>query len=213
MPSTSRGLMLAKSGTRSITSTGPLSTGGGVGRGTSRRGSPLGTGAGRADRPRTPTRCRGRVRTPRRTSRRARASCASWSSSRQSCSTRSGATLSSMVPPSAAARIAIFLKPAVRSSTAPDAIDAEGVGDDPAGHHDLAEPPARLDQLLVALVDRVLREHHAGRVGVEQRLHDDADARTREEAHPLAVGDRRVGVRRPPDLAHCRRSGRRPTAR
>ena len=48
----------------------------------------------------------------------------------------------------------------------------------------------------------LLREHHAGAVGVEQRLHHDADARPAEEPDALAVGDRRVGVRRPPDLAH-----------
>ena len=47
-------------------------------------------------------------------------------------------------------------------------------------------------------------EHHAGGVGVEQRLDDDADARAGEQADPLAVGDRRVRVRRPPDLAQRR---------
>ena len=41
-------------------------------------------------------------------------------------------------------------------------------------------------------------------VGVEQRLDDDADARAREEPDALAVGDRRVGVRRPPDLPQRR---------
>ena len=41
------------------------------------------------------------------------------SSSRHSISTSSGETISSMVPPSAAARIAIFFTPGVRSRTAP----------------------------------------------------------------------------------------------
>src|SRR5206468_9657412 len=75
------------------------------------------------------------------------------------------------------------------------AIHAEAVGDDAAGYDDLAEPPARLDQPFVGLIDRVLREHHAGDVGIEQGLDDDTDARTGKKAHPLAVGDRRVGVR------------------
>ena len=88
----------------------------------------------------------------------------------------------------------------MRSSTAPRAVDAEGVGDHAARDDDLAEPPARFDQPLVGPVDRVLREHHPGGVGIEQRLDDDADARTGEETDTLAVGDRRVGVRRPPDL-------------
>ena len=42
-------------------------------------------------------------------------------------------------------------------------------------------------------------------VGIEQRLDDDADARAGEEPDPLAVRDRRVGVRRPPDLPQRRR--------
>ena len=92
----------------------------------------------------------------------------------------------------------------MRSSTAPARSMRKRVGDHAAGDDDLAEPPARLDQPLVGLVDRVLREHHPGDVGIEQRLDDDADARTGEEADALAVGDRRVGVRRPPDLADRR---------
>ena len=93
----------------------------------------------------------------------------------------------------------------MRSSTSPDAVDAEAVGDHEAGDDRLAEPPARLDHPLVGAGDRVPREHHAGGVGIEQRLDDDADARTGEEPDALAVGDRRVGVRRPPDLAQRRR--------
>ena len=80
-----------------------------------------------------------------------------------------------------------------------------GVGDHEAGDDRLAESPARLDHALVGAGDRVLREHHPGDVGIEQRLHDDADARAREQADALAVGDRRVRVRRPPDLAQRRR--------
>ena len=59
-------------------------------------------------------------------------------------------------------RIAIFLRPGVRSSTCAGAVDAEVVGDHAAGDDHLAEPPARLDHPLVGPVDRVLREHHPG---------------------------------------------------
>ncbi len=52
------------------------------------------------------------------------------------------------------------------------------------------------------------REHHPGHVGIEQRLDDDADARAGEQADPLAVGDGRVGVGRPPDLPATPRSPR-----
>ena len=169
------------------------------------RASPRGTAAGRAARRRTPTRCRAPVRRPPRT---ASASALQLRElvvvEAQRARRSSGATSSSKVPPSAAARIAIFLRPGVRSSTAPARSMRKRVGDHAAGDDDLAEPPARLDQPLVGAVDRVLREHHPGDVGIEQRLDDDADARPGEQADPLAVGDRRVGVRRPPDLADRR---------
>ena len=80
-------------------------------------------------------------------------------------------------------------------------VEAEVVGDDEAGDDRLAEAPARLDQAFVDASDRVLGEHDPGDGGVEQRLDDDADARPREQADTLAVGDGRVGVRRPPDFA------------
>ncbi len=75
------------------------------------------------------------------------------------------------------------------------------VRNDEAGDHRFTKAPTRFDQPLVGLGDRVLGEHHPGDVGVEQRLHDDADARPGEQPDPLAVGDGRVRVRRPPDLA------------
>src|SRR5579859_249916 len=80
------------------------------------------------------------------------------------------------------------------------AVDPEVVGDHEAGDDGLPEPPARLDHALVRAVDRVPGEHHAGRVGVEQRLDDDAHARPPEQPDALAVGDRRVRVGGPPDL-------------
>ena len=40
-----------------------------------------------------------------------------------------------------------------------------------------------------------------GTVRREQRLDHDADARPREEADALAIGDRGIGVRRPPDFS------------
>ena len=101
----------------------------------------------------------------------------------------------------------------MRSSTSPGAVDAEVVGDHESRDDRLAEAPARLDHALVGAVDRVAGEHHARALGIEQRLDDDADARSREEADALAVGDRRVGVGRPPDLAQRRVDRRRPTGR
>src|SRR5216684_490049 len=81
------------------------------------------------------------------------------------------------------------------------AIDAKLIGDDEAGDHGLTEAPARFDQALIGAGDRVLGEHDTGDGGVEQRLDDDADAGPGEQADTLAVGDRRVGVRRPPHFA------------
>ena len=87
------------------------------------------------------------------------------------------------------------------------------VGHHEAGDHRLAQAPAGLDQPLVGAGDRMLGEHHAGHHRVEQRLHHHADARPREQAHLLAVGDGRIGVGRPPDLAHRVRARRPPSAR
>jgi len=83
------------------------------------------------------------------------------------------------------------------------AVEAEVVRDDEAGDHRFAEAPARLDQALVGAGDRVFGEHDASDAGVEERLHDDTDARASEQADTLAIGDGRVGVRGPPDIAHC----------
>ena len=75
------------------------------------------------------------------------------------------------------------------------------VGDDETGDDGLAEAPACFDQALIGARDRVLGEHHAGDIGIKERLHDHADAWAAKEAHALAVGDGRIRVRRPPDLA------------
>ena len=166
--------------------------------------SPRGTAAGRAGRPRSPIRCRGRGRRPRSQSVASRFSSASCSSSRQSCSTSSGGTSSSTVPAVREAADRDPLQPGAPLEHLAVAGDAEAVGDHEAGDDRLAEPPARLDHPLVGPGDRVAGEHHAGGLRVEQRLDDDGDARPREEPDALAVGDRRVGVRRPPDLAERR---------
>src|SRR4051812_33467904 len=76
------------------------------------------------------------------------------------------------------------------------------VGDDEAGDHGLTEAPTRLDQALVGAGDGVFGEHDASDDRAQQRLHDDADARPGEQADTLAVGDRRVRVRGPPDIAY-----------
>ena len=47
-------------------------------------------------------------------------------------------------------------------------VESEVVGDDQALHHRLAQPPGSLDQALVGPVHRVLREHDAGALGIEQ---------------------------------------------
>jgi hypothetical protein len=75
------------------------------------------------------------------------------------------------------------------------------VGDDEAGDHGLAEAPARFDQALIGAGNRVLGEHHSGDIGVDESLDDNANARPGEQADTLAIGDGRVRVRRPPDLA------------
>src|SRR6185369_11855990 len=93
------------------------------------------------------------------------------------------------------------LSPGLSLQNLARAVETEVVGDDEARDHRLAEPPARLDEALVGAGHRVLGEHHAGDRGVEERLDDDADAGTREEADLLAVRDGRVGVRGPPHAA------------
>jgi len=75
------------------------------------------------------------------------------------------------------------------------------VRDDEPGDDRFAESPTRLDHPLVRAGDRVAGEHHTSAIRVEQPLHHDGDTRAREEPDALAVGDRRVRVRRPPDLA------------
>ncbi len=110
------------------------------------------------------------------------------------------ATSSSAVPPSAGGSDRDLLDTGCSLEHRAVPIHAEAVGNHTAGYDNFAESPTRLDDSLVSLVDRVLREQHPGDVGIEKRLDDDTDARACEEAHALAVGDRRVGVRRPPDL-------------
>ena len=43
--------------------------------------------------------------------------------------------------------------------------------------------------------DGMLREHNPGGIGVKQRLHDNANAWSGEQADPLTVGDGRVRIR------------------
>jgi hypothetical protein len=76
------------------------------------------------------------------------------------------------------------------------------IGHHEAGDDRLAQAPTRFDQALVGAGDRMLGEHDAGGARVEQGLHHDADARPREQADLLAIGDGRIGIGRPPDLAH-----------
>ena len=84
------------------------------------------------------------------------------------------------------------------------------VGNDEAGDHRFAESPARFDQTLIGARHRVFGEHDTGNRRVQERLDDDADARPREQPDPLAIGDRRIGIGRPPDFAHgVRHIGRR----
>src|SRR5215467_12004906 len=64
--------------------------------------------------------------------------------------------------------------------------EPELVGDHARCDHGLAQPPARLDHSFVRAVNRILSEHHAGDLGVEERLEDDADTRAVEEANTLA---------------------------
>src|SRR5262245_15017401 len=54
-------------------------------------------------------------------------------------------------------------------------IDAEPIGCDEAGHHDLAEAPGRLDHAHVRTADRIAAEQHARRQGFDHALHHDAD--------------------------------------
>ena len=93
------------------------------------------------------------------------------------------------------------LRPALRASTSTGAIEAKLIGDDEAGDHGLTEAPACFDQTLVGAGDRMFREHYSGDIGVEQRLDDNANARPREQADTLAIGDGRVRVCGPPDFA------------
>ena len=81
------------------------------------------------------------------------------------------------------------------------AVEAKLIGDDEAGDHGLTEAPACFDQTLIGTGDRMFREHHAGHIGVKQRLDDNANARSSEQAHTLTIGDGRVRVCRPPDFA------------
>ena len=162
--------------------------------------SPPGTAAGRAVRPRRPTRCHAPRRTPAHSRRPGPTEPADARRCRHSDSTRSAATSSSTVPPSGAERIANFLSPARRSSTSPPRATRKESGMTRPGDHRLAQTPARFDHALVRAGDRVAREHHTGRLRLQQRLHDHADARPGEHTEPLAVGDGRVGVGRPPDL-------------
>src|SRR5438093_1468500 len=64
--------------------------------------------------------------------------------------------------------------------------DTVTVRDHLTGDDRLAEPPARLDHPLVRPGDRILREHHAGGLGIEECLHDHADTWASEEADALA---------------------------
>jgi hypothetical protein len=96
-----------------------------------------------------------------------------------------------------------------RNALAPDlalqhptgAVEAELVGDDEAGDHRFAKAPARFDQALIRARYRMLSKHDPRNNRVEERLDDHANARPGEQANALAVGDGRVRVRRPPDLA------------
>jgi len=54
------------------------------------------------------------------------------------------------------------------------------IGDDEAGDHGLTEAPACFDQTLIGTGDRMFRKHHAGYIGVKQRLDDNANAWPRE---------------------------------
>ena len=82
-------------------------------------------------------------------------------------------------------------------------IEAKLIGDYEAGDHGLTEAPACFDQTLIGTGDRVFGEHDSGNIRVKQRLDDNANARPREQAHTLAIGDGRVRVCRPPDFADC----------
>jgi hypothetical protein len=61
-----------------------------------------------------------------------------------------------------------------------------------AGDDGLTEPPTRFDHPLISSGDWIFCKHDSGRGGVEERLHDDPDARSSKEADTLTVRDRRV---------------------
>src|SRR5262249_21143610 len=81
------------------------------------------------------------------------------------------------------------------------AVDPEVIGNHQARDDRLAQPPARLDHPHVGTGNRTLCEHDPGGLGIEKRLNDDPDARAGEQSDALPIGDGRVRVRRPPDLA------------
>ena len=97
--------------------------------------------------------------------------------------------------------MAIRLRPGLALQHLTGAVEAELVGDDEAGDHGLTEAPARFDQPLIGAGDRMFGEHHPGDRRVKERLDDNANARPREQADTLAVGDGRVRIRGPPDFA------------
>ena len=109
-------------------------------------------------------------------------------------------TVSWTVPPFGAPRIVICFRPGVPLEDLARAVEPEMIRYHEPCNDRLAQAPARLDHPLVVAGDRILREHDSGGVGIEQPLDDDADARAGEEADALTVGDRGIGIRRPPDF-------------
>src|SRR5262249_15233899 len=81
------------------------------------------------------------------------------------------------------------------------AVEAEVGWDDNTVDHRLTEPPTCFDHALIGASDRILGKHDPGNGGIKETLDDYPDAWPGEEAHPLAIRDRRVRVSRPPDFA------------
>src|SRR5262249_40654861 len=81
------------------------------------------------------------------------------------------------------------------------AVQAEVIWDDNAVDHRLTKTPAGFDHPLIGAGDGILGKHDSGYGGIKQALDDYPYAWPSEEAHTLAVRDRRVGVSGPPDFA------------
>ena len=112
-----------------------------------------------------------------------------------------GGTCCSKVPPFGSERMAMRLRPALRSSTWPERSRRKWSGTTRPATTASPRPQLASIRRSSAPVTGCSVNITPATVGVEQRLDDNADARPGEQADTLAVGDGRVRVRRPPDFA------------